>query len=130
MREAGAALQAAIFKKLEDEAGLADKFSMTGMADISPQFSYDGMASLWRDKAVHLARHEIGFSVWGAQAGFADAQDLGEKLVQTMLALDLLPPHRLIEMSLQDVSSGFDNSSRLWRQRLGFLALTGRTELR
>ncbi len=125
MRKASAALQAAIFHKLETDASLSAQFSMSGAADLSPQFSYDGMASLWRDKAARLARHEIGFSIWGVQAGFADAQNLGERLTQAMLDIELSVPHQLVEMSLQDISSGFDSGSRLWRQRLGFLALTG-----
>jgi len=124
MQKAGAVLQAAIFKTIEEDADLLAQFAMNGAQNMSPQFSYDGMQSEWRDRASGVTAHNVGFSVWGPQAGFADADALCRRLIRVLVALSLPAPTDLMAFELQDMDSGFDGASRQWRQRLVFRVVT------
>lgn len=124
MQAVGADLQAVIFQALDREAELAARFSMLADGTASPQFSYDGMESQWHDRTVGLVSHQIGFSIWGPQAGFADGDDLAAQLIDALSGLSIAPPHQLVRLRLQTSASGFDGTARLWRQRLTFSALT------
>lgn len=129
MQHAGAVLQAAIFKTIEADADLLVRFSISGAEDMAPQFSYDGMQSQWRDRAAGVTAHNVAFSVWGPQAGFADADALCRRLIRRLPTMRLPAPIALMVFELQDMDSGFDAASRQWRQRLVFRVLTALEEV-
>lgn len=123
MRQEGAILQLALFEHLQANDRLIKRYAPIAEADVSPQFSYDGMRSQWFDRALSLTRHLLEFSVWHAQAAFADGDNVSALLIDTVQELSLAAPNELMQIRLQAIETGFDASSRLWRQQLEFDAL-------
>lgn len=123
MNKAGAVLQLALFALVQNDDGLVARYAPLAEADMSPQFSYDGMRSQWLDRSVMLSRHAIEFSVWNMQAAFAEGDDIAGTLIRTMSRLAVAAPFQMVHMRLQAIETGFDGGSRLWRQQLEFEAL-------
>lgn len=122
MNRAGAVLQLALFEMVQADADLLGHYAPLAEAEISPQFSYDGMRSQWLDRGLGISRHAIEYSVWTVQAAFAQGDDITGRLIKAMPMIALAPPFQIEQMRLQAIATGFDGPNRLWRQQLEFEA--------
>lgn len=122
---ASGALQAALFAHLEADDFLAARFRPVAGGDAElPQFSLDALETEAVDTGLGLARHTMRFSVWAALHAPADAASLEERLTDAMARPFVLNGHRFIRLELRESAGAPDPTTRLWRIRMVFDALT------
>lgn len=114
----------AVFAALQADARLADRFSLYAAARDLPVFSFDGMRSQWRDRALGLVAHRPIFSLWAEEAGLSETDALAVRLAEAVAQLVLPAPLHLVHARLLQVDSDRDRDTRLWQQRLTYEVLT------